>query len=166
MELNRCHFASTVALAAASSAVHPEAAAAAKPKRALIKLGATVMDRSFFEGMGRRGESPRNTKGPEGPRPPRRPPAGEPRDPEQGFKSLGRWGIKNVVATAQIADGRLYATVEELNRLTEMAAKHGITVDILNPPFLPSSHIDRERHPAIMLGRVRSATAISSRSRR
>jgi mannonate dehydratase len=27
-----------------------------------------------------------------------------------------------------------------------------MTVDVLNPPFLPSSHIDREKHPAIMLG--------------
>ena len=72
--------------------------------------------------------------------------------PKQGFRSLGRWGIKNVVATAQIADGRLYATVDELKRLTDIADKYGMTVDVLNPPFLPSSHIDRERHPAIMLG--------------
>ena len=69
-----------------------------------------------------------------------------------GFRSLGRWGIKNVVAGAQIADGRLYATVDELKRLTDIADKYGIAVDVLNPPFLPSSHIDRERHPAIMLG--------------
>jgi mannonate dehydratase len=71
---------------------------------------------------------------------------------EAGFRSLGRWGIKNVVAGAQIADGRLYATVDELKRLTDVADKYGIAVDVLNPPFLPSSHIDRERHPAIMLG--------------
>ena len=45
----------------------------------------------------------------------------------------------------------MYATLEELNQLTDMAAKYGMTVDVLNPPFLPSSHIDRERHPAIML---------------
>ena len=84
-----------------------------------------------------------------------RPPGGAGRgggNSEQGFKSLGRWGIKNVVATAQIADGRQYATVEELKRLTDTADKYGISVDILNPPFLPSSHIDREQHPAIMLG--------------
>jgi mannonate dehydratase len=73
------------------------------------------------------------------------------RDPEAAYRSLGRWGIKNVVGTAQIADGRMFATVEELTRLTDMADKHGITVDVLNPPFLPSSHIDRERRPAIML---------------
>ena len=73
------------------------------------------------------------------------------RDPEYAYKSLGRWGIKNVVGTARVSDGRLYATVEELTRLTDLADKYGITVDVLNPPFLPSSHIDRERHPAIML---------------
>src|SRR5947207_15181353 len=71
---------------------------------------------------------------------------------EQAYKALGRWGIKNVVSTAQIADGRLYATVDELKRMTDLADKYGITVDMLNPPFLPSSHIDRERYPAIMLG--------------
>jgi len=121
----------------------------------MMKLGATVMGGGFGEG-GRRDFS----NGPGGPGGPpagdgaRRPRAagGAPRDPEQGFKSLGRWGSKNVVATAQIADGRLYATVDELKKLTDIADKHGMTVDILNPPFLPSSHIDRERHPAIMLG--------------
>jgi mannonate dehydratase len=85
---------------------------------------------------------------------------------EAGFRALGRWGIKNVVAGAQIGDGRLYATVDELKRLTDLADKYGIAVDILNPPFLPSSHIDRERHPSIMLGRVRSETATSNRSKR
>jgi hypothetical protein len=73
------------------------------------------------------------------------------RDPEYAFKSLGRWGIKNVVGTARIADGRLYATVEELNGLTDMADKYGMTIDVLNPPFLPSRRVDRERRSAIML---------------
>ena len=146
MAMNRRHFVTASALGAAGSAAP---AAAAKPKRALMKLGATAMGAGFGgggefpggpppgEGRGRRGAGQA---------------AGAPRDPEQGFKSLGRWGIKNVVATAQIADGRLYATVDELKRLTDIADKFGMTVDLLNPPFLPSSHIDRERHPAIMLG--------------
>jgi mannonate dehydratase len=119
-----------------------------------MKLGATVMGGGFGEGRGMfPGGAPPGAAAPvgEGLRGGRRAGAG-PRDPEQGFKSLGRWGIKNVVATAQIADGRLYATVEELKRLTDIADKYGMAVDLLNPPFLPSSHIDRERHPAIMLG--------------
>lgn len=143
--MNRRHFVSSGALAAVGAASHPETAAAAKPKRALMKLGATVIGGGFGEG-GRR-ELPAGA-----PAGGARRGAGQPRDPEQGFKSLGRWGIKNVVATAQIADGRLYATVDELKRLTDIADKYGMTVDLLNPPFLPSSHIDRERHPAIMLG--------------
>jgi mannonate dehydratase len=123
-----------------------------------MKLGATVPGGGGGEGegggrrAGRRGEGVPGAAAPaEGARGGRRG-GGQPRDLEQGFKSLGRFGIKNVVATAPIADGRLYATVEELKRLTDIADKNGMTVDVLNPPFLPSSHIDRERNPAIMLG--------------
>jgi mannonate dehydratase len=147
--MNRRNFVTSSAMAAVGSA-SAGSAAAAKPKRALMKLGATVMG-GFGGGRGEFPGGPGAGPSGEGARVGRRP-GGPPRDPEQGFKSLGRWGIKNVVATAQIADGRLYATVDELNRLTDMAAKYGMTVDLLNPPFLPSSHIDRERHPAIMLG--------------
>jgi mannonate dehydratase len=155
--MNRRQFVTSGALAAAVSAT-PDTAQAAKPKRALMKMGATVGG-GFGEGGGRgeggRGEAAAGVPAvpaPEAARVGRRAGGGQPRDPEQGFRSLGRWGIKNVVATAQIAEGRLYATVDELKRLTDIADKYGMAVDVLNPPFLPSSHIDRERHPAIMLG--------------
>lgn len=147
--MNRRHFVTSGAFAAALSATSPTGISAAAPKRALMKLGATAMG-GFPEGGGPGGgrEGAPEIAGGRG----RGSRGGASRDPEQGFKSLGRWGIKNVVATAQIADGRQYATVEELKRLTDIADKYGMTVDVLNPPFLPSSHIDRERHPAIMLG--------------
>jgi mannonate dehydratase len=144
--MNRRQFVSSGALAAAVTSTQTTTVDAA-PKRALMKLGATVSGggrrggRGEFAAATPSGEPGRGRRG-----------SGQPRDPEQGFKSMGRFGIKNVVATAQIADDRLFATVEELKRLTDMADKYGVTVDILNPPFLPSSHIDRERHPAIMLG--------------
>ena len=35
--------------------------------------------------------------------------------------------------------------------MRDLAAKYGISVDCIAPPFLASSHIDSERHPAIML---------------
>jgi mannonate dehydratase len=147
--MNRRQFVTSTALAAAVSSTPTNGIAAAAPKRALMKLGATVPGGG---GEGGRGERRGGAAPPaEGARGGRRG-AGPPRDLEQGFKSLGRFGIKNVVATAQIADGRLYATPEELKRLTDLADQNGMTVDVLNPPFLPSSHIDRERHPAIMLG--------------
>src|SRR5260370_5336523 len=144
--MNRRQFVTSGALAAAVVGAPPMTSAAATPARALMKLGATVAD----GGEGGRGAARGGAAGTEGAGVGRRG-SGQPRDVEKGFKSLGRWGIKNAVATAEIADGRLYATVDELNRLTGIADKYGAAVDILNPPFLPSSHIDRERHPAIML---------------
>ena len=51
-----------------------------------------------------------------------------------------------------IADkDRLYATVEELEKARDTCAKNGLTYDLVTPPILASSHIDREKHPAIML---------------
>lgn len=143
--MNRRHFISSSAVAAALSPSTSMPASAATPKlRALMKHGATA--------GGGGGEGAAGAPAAGAAAAGRGRGGGAPRDPEYGFRSLGRWGIKNVVASAQIADGRIYATVEELNRLTALADKYGMTVDVLNPPFLPSSHIDRERHPAIMLG--------------
>lgn len=67
------------------------------------------------------------------------------------LKYLARYGVRNICGYPEIADGRLYATVEELTRMRDLAEKNGITIDCLAPPFLASSHIDREKHPAIML---------------
>ncbi len=152
--MNRRTFLTSGTLAAAVSAANPTTTTAATPKRALMKPGATAGPGEGGGGGRGRGEGSQDAAPPaEGgaARGGRRGAGGQPRDPEAAFRSLGRWGIRNVVATAQIADGRLYATVDELKRLTDIADKYGIAVDVLNPPFLPSSHIDRERHPAIML---------------
>jgi mannonate dehydratase len=67
------------------------------------------------------------------------------------LKYLARYGVRNICGYPEIPDGRLYATTDELNRMVELAGKNGITVDCAAPPFLESSHIDREKHPAILL---------------
>ena len=67
------------------------------------------------------------------------------------LKYLARYGVRNICGYPQIEGGRLYATVDELKRMTDMAAKYYISVDVTAPPFIPSSYIDREKHPAIML---------------
>ena len=73
---------------------------------------------------------------------------------EASIKMCLRYGVKNITAAPRIADqGRLYATVDELKQLRELPEKHGVTVDLLTPPNLASSHIDRERNPGIMLGK-------------
>src|SRR4051794_21613219 len=118
--MNRRRFLTSGALAGAITASHPPALPAATPKRALMKAGATVGGEGGGRGAGR-GED--GTPAPEAPARGGRRGGGEPRDPEQGFRSLGRWGIKNVVATARIADGRIYATPEELKRMTDIADK-------------------------------------------
>ncbi len=70
---------------------------------------------------------------------------------ETHLKYFARYGVRNICGYPQIADGRLYATVDELKTMRDLADKNGISIDCLAPPFLSSSHIDRERHPAIML---------------
>ncbi len=66
------------------------------------------------------------------------------------LKYLARYSVRNICGYPEIADGRLYATVEELKKMLDLTQKNGISVDCLAPPFLASSHIDREKHPSIM----------------
>jgi mannonate dehydratase len=70
---------------------------------------------------------------------------------DEHFAFFARYGVTNICAQPQIADGRAYPTVDELAALKAMAERHGLIVDMVEPPLLPSSHIDREKHPAIML---------------
>jgi mannonate dehydratase len=70
---------------------------------------------------------------------------------ETHLKYFARYGVRNICAYPTIPDGRLYATVEELKKMRDLAEANGISIDCLAPPFLASSHIDREKHPAIML---------------
>ncbi len=67
------------------------------------------------------------------------------------LKYLARYSVRNVCGYPEIEGDRLYATVDELSRMVDLARKYGISVDCLGPPFLESSYIDREKHPAIML---------------
>lgn len=67
------------------------------------------------------------------------------------LKYLARYGVRHICGYPQIDGDRLYATVEELHRLVDLAGSNGISVDCIAPPFLASSFIDREKHPAIML---------------
>ena len=67
------------------------------------------------------------------------------------LKYLARYGVRNICGYPEIADGRIYATVDELSRMKDLAAKNGIEVDCVGPTVLTSSYIDNEKHPAIML---------------
>ena len=67
------------------------------------------------------------------------------------LKYLARYGVRNICGYPEIADGRLYATVDELKRMRDMAEANGITVECVAPPFLESTNVDTEKHAAIVL---------------
>ena len=70
---------------------------------------------------------------------------------ETHLKYLARYGVESICGYPEIAGDRLYATVDELKRMKDLAAKYKISVDCIAPPFLASSFIDKEKHPAILL---------------
>src|SRR5579883_1471314 len=63
---------------------------------------------------------------------------------------LARYGVRNICGYPEVPGDRLYATVEELKRIQDIAGKYKVSIDCVAAPFLASSHIDREKHPAIM----------------
>ena len=71
---------------------------------------------------------------------------------DQHLKYLARYGVRNICGYPVIADGRLYATVEELHRMQDLAHANGIQVDMTTPPFLASISVDEDQHASIMLG--------------
>ena len=73
---------------------------------------------------------------------------------QASLNAVLRYGVKNIGAGPRIAEeGQLYATVAELTKMRELPDKLGVSIDLLTPPNLASSHIDRERNPGIMLGK-------------
>lgn len=72
---------------------------------------------------------------------------------DEHFAYFARYGVRNVCGSPKIEDpARLYPTVEELKRLQDLGARHGLSIDLVDSVLLQSSHIDRERNPSIMLG--------------
>jgi mannonate dehydratase len=67
------------------------------------------------------------------------------------LKYLARYGVRNICGYPEIAGDRLYPNVDELHAMIDLAAKYKISIDCTDPPFLTSSFIDTEKHPAIML---------------
>ena len=70
---------------------------------------------------------------------------------ETHLKYFARYGVRNICGYPRTAPDRIWATADELAQMRDLAAKYGISVDCTAPPMLESTHIDRERHPAIML---------------
>ncbi len=67
------------------------------------------------------------------------------------LKYLARYGVRHICGYPETSEGRIASTVDELSRMKDLAEKNGISVLCVGPPVLESSHIDTEKHPAIML---------------
>lgn len=70
---------------------------------------------------------------------------------EDHFEFMARYGVTNIAARPRVSEGRLFSTTEELLDLKAMAERNKLRLDVVDPVLLPSSHIDRERNPGIML---------------
>ncbi len=70
---------------------------------------------------------------------------------EAHLRYLARDTGRNIAGYPGTADGCLYATWAELKRMPDLEQKCGVSVDMIAPPFLTSSHIDREKNGAILL---------------
>jgi mannonate dehydratase len=71
---------------------------------------------------------------------------------DQRLQFFKRHSVNNICGYPDDPDKKGYYSVEDLSRLKERCEKHGISLDMIPPPFLASSHIDRTPRPAIMLG--------------
>jgi mannonate dehydratase len=54
---------------------------------------------------------------------------------ETHLKYLARYSVRNICGYPEIEGDRIYATVEELNRMVDLASKCGISIDCTAPPI-------------------------------
>lgn len=63
-----------------------------------------------------------------------------------------RHGVDHICGYPEDSGKKGYFSVEDLTLLKERCEKHRVSLEMIAPPFLASSHIDRTARPAIMLG--------------
>ncbi len=72
---------------------------------------------------------------------------------EERLRFFKRHGVDHICGYPEGWQDKGYYTAESVMQLRERCEKQGIALDMVAAPFLASSHIDRERRPAIMLGK-------------
>lgn len=71
---------------------------------------------------------------------------------ERSAAWVARYGVDAICTSPVVTDPtRLYPTPEEMRKMLDLAAKWKLKVDMVDSVLLTSSHIDREKNPAIML---------------
>lgn len=71
---------------------------------------------------------------------------------ERSAAWVSRYGVDAVCTSPVVTDpARLYPTVEEMNKMLDLANKHKVKVELVDSVLLTSSNIDKEKNPGIML---------------
>jgi len=71
---------------------------------------------------------------------------------ERSAAWVSRYGVDAVCTSPKVEDpARLYPTVEEMNKMLDLANKYKVKVELVDSVLLTSSLIDREKNPGIML---------------
>lgn len=71
---------------------------------------------------------------------------------ERSASWVARYGVDEICTSPVVTDPtRLYPTPEEMRKMLDLAAKWKLNVGMVDSVLLTSSHIDREKNPAIML---------------
>ncbi|MDA2930615.1 D-mannonate dehydratase, partial [Acidobacteria bacterium AH-259-O06] len=63
-----------------------------------------------------------------------------------------RHGVNHICGYPPDPGPRGHWSVEDLEKTRDLCERHGISLDLVQLPFLRSSHVDRTARPAIMLG--------------
>jgi mannonate dehydratase len=71
---------------------------------------------------------------------------------DERLQFFKRHSVEHICGYPEDSGDKGYYSVEDLSKLKERCDKHGVSLDMIAPPFLASSHIDRTKRPAIMLG--------------
>jgi len=78
---------------------------------------------------------------------------------ETHLNYLARYGVRNICGYPEIEGDRLYATVEELNRMVDLAGKSGISIDCTALHFWSRVTSIRKSIPRSCWRKVRYGTA-------
>jgi len=71
---------------------------------------------------------------------------------ERSAAWVSRYGVDAVCTSPKVEDpARLYPTVEEMNKMLDLANKYKVKVELVDSVLLTSSLIDKEKNPGIML---------------
>ena len=71
---------------------------------------------------------------------------------EQRLQFFARHGVQSICGYPEDSQKQGFYSVEDLAKLKERVEKHKIGLECIEPGFLASSHIDKTKRPAIMLG--------------